>query len=146
MSPQHIDDEERLLHHDERARGLGFRADVAEANGGLNGKREIDCIDERRVFVQAREMRITDFSEHQVTNANKKIAMRLSTSTSEYYYKGDILIDAALVANHEAKLKPGVICRVCSDSLVCRDTVSLCNRSTRAGVGNRESKAAHGIM
>ena len=78
-----------------------------QTNGGLNGKREIDCIDERRVFVQAREMRITDFSEHEVNEREQKNRDEIEHEHPEHYYKGDILIDAALVANHEAKLKPG---------------------------------------
>ena len=101
------DDEERLLHHDERARGLGFRADVAETNGGLNGEREVDRIDERRVFVQAREMRITDFSEHEVNERKQKNRDEIEHEHPEHYYKGDILIDATLVANHDAKSNPG---------------------------------------
>ena len=100
------DDEERLLHHDKGARGLGFRANVAEANGGLNGKREVDRIDERRVFVQACEMRVADFSEHEVNEGEQKNRDEIEHEHPEHYYKGDILIDAALVANHEVKLKP----------------------------------------
>ena len=101
------DDEKHLLHHDKGARGLGFRTDIAEANGGLNGKREIDCIDERRVFVQAREMRITDFREDQIDKREQKNRDEIEHEHPEHYYKGDILIDAALAANHEAKSNPG---------------------------------------